>query len=52
MLEELPEVLREELEEREFEVLAPYATKSAQAGGRRHEEPEAAYRTCFQRDRD
>lgn len=43
---------REELEQRETAVLAPYATRSAESKGRLHEEPEAEYRTCFQRDRD
>jgi dGTPase len=32
--------------------LAPYAVRSSQSRGRRHEEPEAATRTPFQRDRD
>ncbi|MBS3734787.1 MAG: dNTP triphosphohydrolase [Phycisphaerae bacterium] len=32
--------------------LAPYAVTEADAGGRRHGEPEHPYRTCFQRDRD
>ena len=32
--------------------LAPYAVRSSQSRGRRHEEPEAATRTLFQRDRD
>ncbi len=45
-------MLREQLEEREFETLAPCAMKSAESAGRRHPEPEAAYRTCYQRDRD
>jgi dGTPase len=45
-------VFREELERREYETLAPYAMKSAESRGRRHHEPEAAYRLCFQRDRD
>ena len=32
--------------------LAPYAVRSSQSRGRRHQEPEAATRTPFQRDRD
>jgi dGTPase len=47
-----PRVLRKELESRESQTLAPYAMKSAESGGRRHPEPEADYRLCFQRDRD
>ncbi|MFO8008772.1 MAG: deoxyguanosinetriphosphate triphosphohydrolase [Candidatus Brocadiia bacterium] len=43
---------REELEEQEAEMLAPYAARSAGSAGRRHDEPEADYRTCYQRDRD
>ncbi len=43
---------REDLERREGEILAPYAMKSAESEGRRYDEPEAPYRTCYQRDRD
>jgi len=43
---------REEIEEREKKVLAPYAVKSSESRGREHEEPEDPYRTCFQHDRD
>jgi dGTPase len=32
--------------------LAPIATRSARTRGREHEEPEDAYRTAFERDRD
>jgi len=45
-------VTREQLEEREAELLAPYAVRSAESAGRVHQEPEAPYRTCYQRDRD
>jgi len=45
-------VHREDLERRETETLAPYAMRSAESRGRRHAEPEAPYRTCYQRDRD
>ena len=43
---------REDLERREIETLAPYAMRSAESRGRQHREPEAPYRTCYQRDRD
>jgi dGTPase len=39
-------------EAEELERLAPYAAKSAESRGRVVEEPEAAYRTVYQRDRD
>jgi len=45
-------VLREDLERREMLTLAPYAMRSAESRGRQHPEPEAPYRTCYQRDRD
>jgi dGTPase len=40
------------MEEREEITLAPFATKSGQTKGRRFNEQEDSYRTCFQRDRD
>ncbi len=43
---------REELERIESLTLAPYAMKSADSRGRQHPEPEARYRTAFQRDRE
>jgi len=43
---------REEVEQREREVLAPYAMVSGDSRGRVHPESEHAYRTAFQRDRD
>jgi dGTPase len=43
---------REAFEAEELERLAPYAAKSAESRGRVVEEPEAAYRTVYQRDRD
>jgi len=43
---------RAELEQREAELLAPYATHSAASTGRLHEQPLHRYRTAFQRDRD
>jgi len=45
-------IFREQLEQREFQELAPYALKSAQSRGRRYPEPQHPYRTEFQRDRD
>jgi dGTPase len=45
-------ISREILEQREQELLAPYAVKSAESRGREMKEPEDPYRTCFQRDRD
>ncbi len=45
-------MLREELEKREMEILAPYAIKSGESKGRRYPEPKHPYRTEFQRDRD
>jgi len=44
--------LRQELEQREREILAPYATLSSESRGRLHPEQEHDYRTAFQRDRD
>ncbi|MFH1552099.1 MAG: deoxyguanosinetriphosphate triphosphohydrolase [Candidatus Omnitrophota bacterium] len=43
---------REELEKREYDLLAPYAMKSAETGGRQHKEKEHPYRTVYQRDKD
>ncbi len=45
-------MVREELEKREMDTLAPYAVKSGESRGRRHPEPKHPYRTEFQRDRD
>lgn len=45
-------VTRQHLEEIERKTLAPYALKSAESKGREYPEPEADYRTAFQRDRD
>lgn len=45
-------ITRQQLELRENAVLAPYALKAADSGGRQHPETEPAYRTAFQRDRD
>ena len=43
---------REYLEENEYRLLAPYGFKSRESRGRAHAEPEHAYRSAFQRDRD
>jgi len=43
---------REQLEEREEILLAPWASLSRASRGRRHPEAEPPYRTAFQRDRD
>src|SRR5690349_5634091 len=38
--------------DREEEMLAPYAMRTRQSGGRRHPEPAHSFRTLYQRDRD
>ena len=43
---------REHIEEQEDRSLAPLAQRSRESRGRCHEEPEHAYRTVYQRDRD
>lgn len=43
---------REDFEQRESEILAPYATLSAETAGREYDEPACPHRTHFQRDRD
>lgn len=45
-------VFREQLEEREFELLSPFAAKSARSKGRKEAEEPCPVRTEFQRDRD
>lgn len=44
--------IREQLEKRETEYLNPYAMKSCDSRGRKHEEPQCDIRPVFQRDRD
>jgi dGTPase len=44
--------VREQLEQLEREILAPYATRSAESRGRPRPEPPDPVRTAFQRDRD
>ena len=43
---------RERLAELEDGMLAPYAMRASRTRGRAHPEPESAYRTPFQKDRD
>jgi dGTPase len=43
---------RKDIEKREFDLLAPYAMKSADTMGRLHKEEEHPYRTAYQRDKD
>jgi dGTPase len=43
---------REQLEEQEYQTLAPYAMKSRETRGRVYPDDEHPYRTAFQRDRD
>src|SRR5271165_2073158 len=43
---------RQELEQIERQILAPYAQFSGETRGRKHQEPPPAWRTHYQRDRD
>ena len=43
---------RQQFEEREAAVLAPFAMRSRDSRGRKHPEPEHPFRMAFQRDRD
>lgn len=43
---------RQEIEELEVNILAPYATKAKNSRGRTYGEDEHPYRSCYQRDRD
>ena len=45
-------VLREQLEQQEYERLSPHAAKAAESRGRLTPEEPCEFRTCFQRDRD
>lgn len=47
-----PGSIRQQIEENERRILAPYATLAAGSRGRRHPEEQDEYRTVFQRDRD
>lgn len=44
--------IREEIEEREYEILSPYAAHSKESKGRDIKEEECDIRTVYQRDRD
>lgn len=44
-------IMRTDIEAREYDILAPYAAKAAEAD-RRRKEPECDLRSAFQRDRD
>ena len=44
--------IRESMEERELELLSPYAAYSGRSRGRDREEEECDVRTVYQRDRD
>src|SRR5262249_31324324 len=48
----MPLTIREQLEAREREILAPQAAKSADSRGRLRPEPDDDVRPAFQRDRD
>lgn len=43
---------RQDIEKMEEKLLAPYAMKSKDSGGRKHKEAKHEIRTCYQRDRD
>lgn len=43
---------RKDIEKREYDLLAPYAMKSAETRGRIHKEEEHPYRSAYQRDKD
>src|SRR6476469_5462386 len=43
---------RQQLEDHEYQTLAPYGMKSRDSRGRVYPDPEHEYRTAFQRDRD
>lgn len=43
---------REEIENREYDLLAPYSMKSAETAGRKYAEDEHPYRDIYQRDKD
>lgn len=45
-------ILRKDTEKREFEILSPYAAKSAKSRGRAYAEEKCNVRTEYQRDRD
>lgn len=49
---QLPKTIREELEDREKEILSPFAALSSKTRGRQSEEEECPLRPAFQHDRD
>ena len=51
-VEEMLMNIRESMEQRERELLSPYASHSADTRGREHPEEECDVRTTYQRDRD
>ncbi|MBN2385183.1 deoxyguanosinetriphosphate triphosphohydrolase [bacterium] len=48
----MPVSIRQNWETYELQHLAPFALKACQSKGRQYPEPEATFRTCFQRDKD
>ncbi|MFW5697831.1 MAG: deoxyguanosinetriphosphate triphosphohydrolase [Fimbriimonadaceae bacterium] len=48
----MPDSIRRMLEDREYEILSPYAAKARDSQGREQIIEEDPVRTCFQRDRD
>lgn len=48
----MPHDIRELTEQRELDLLSPYAAKAAESFGRKTPEEQDPVRTCFQRDRD
>ena len=51
-MEEMPMNIRESMEQRELELLSPYAAYSGRSRGRERPEEECDVRTVYQRDRD
>ncbi len=45
-------ILREQIEQREQEILSPFASKAAETKGRQYQEEKCGVRTDYQRDRD
>lgn len=45
-------ILREDIEAKEYQLLSPMASKSADSKGRQRDEEKCGFRTDFQRDRD
>ena len=51
-VEDMPMNIRENMEQRELELLSPYAAHSGHSRGRERIEEECDVRTVYQRDRD